>query len=166
MYVNLYPGKQLRSTKRTVLLIGLFLVLGGMYALLREFLWMEPFREGWALASGAMVLLGLLPLAYGTDMLHFKDAFFSMTPDRIVYRLTLLGTEKVVEWQQIQELHITEYVIKFILKGGSITKMRLSAIQKPDVARHVSRSIHLAALEQGIMINGVKPSPTSPALQV
>lgn len=166
MYVNLYPNKQLRSTKRSLLLIGLFLFFGGGYALLREFFWIASFREGWALASGVMVLLGLLPIAYGTEILRFKDAYFSMTPERIIYRLSLFGTETIVEWQQIQELHITEYVVNFILKGGSVLKMRLNIIQKPEIARHVSRSIHLAALEKGIMINGVKPSPSEPALQV
>lgn len=166
MYVNLYPGKQLQATKRSMLLIGLFLFLGGGYALLREFLWLDTFREGWAVASGALMVLGLIPLAYGTDIFRFKDAFFSMTPDRIVYRLTLLGTETRVEWQQIQELRITEHIITFILKEGAAIKMRLGAIQRPDIARHVSRSIHLAALEQGVMINGIKPSPPEPALQI
>lgn len=166
MYVNLYPGKQLRAARRFMLLLGLFLFVGGGYALLREFFWMETFRDRWAAASAVLMLLGLVPLAYGANLLHFKDAFFSMTPQQIAYRLTLFGPQTVVEWPQVQELGITEQLISFKLEGGMVTRMRLNMIQDPAIARHVSRSIHLAALEKGIMINGVKPSPTEPALQV
>lgn len=166
MYVNLYPGKHLQATKRSLLLMGLFLFFGGGYALLREFLWIGSFREGWALASGALMLFGLISIAYGTERFHFKDVYFSMTPQRIKYRLALFGAEKVVEWQQIQELQISSHQINFKLKGGDVAKMRLSTIQSPQLARHVSRSIHLAALEQGVMVNGIKPSPSEPALQV
>lgn len=166
MYVNLYPGKQLRNAKRSMLLVGLFLFIGGGYALLREFFWMEEFRQGWALASAGLMLLGVLPLAYGTELLHFKDAFFFMTPQRLAYRLSLFGSEKVIEWAQVEELHITRHVISFLLTGGHVQRLRLHAIQDASLARHVSRSIHLAAMEKGIMINGVKPSPSEPALQV
>ncbi|CAM3813363.1 hypothetical protein POKO110462_20835 [Pontibacter korlensis] len=166
MYVNLYPSKQLRSTKRSVLFIGLFLFFGGGYSLLREFLWLEIFRESWAVASGVMLLLGIVCIAFGTDVLRFKDAFFSMTPERIAYRLTLFGAETVVYWQAVKELHVTEHLISFELREGDTLKLRLGHIQQPAIARHVSRSIHLAAFEKGIMINGVKPSPTEPALQV
>ncbi|TPE43702.1 hypothetical protein [Pontibacter mangrovi] len=166
MYVNLYPNRQLRATKRSVLLMGLFLLLGGGYALLRELLWMEALRPGWAAASGLMVLSGSVCLAYATEVLRFKDAFFSMTPERIAYRVSLFGSETVVEWQHIQELRITEHYVSFALTGGAFQKIRLGAIQSPDIARHVARSIHLAGLEKGIMINGIKPSPSEPALQV
>ncbi|WP_276499101.1 hypothetical protein [Pontibacter litorisediminis] len=165
MYVNLYPGRQLRSTKKSMLLLGLFLFFGGGYALLREFLWIGQFREGWAVASAVIMLLGILSIAYGSSVLHFKDAFFSMTPDRIAYRLSLFGGQTVVEWPQVEELKISVHAVNFVLRGGAIVKMRLTAIQDPKIARHVSRSIHLAALEKGIAINGVKPSPSEPAMQ-
>ncbi|RIJ42982.1 hypothetical protein [Pontibacter oryzae] len=166
MYVNLFPGKQLRATKRSITLMGSFLFLGGGYALMREFLWFDGFRSGWALVSGLLGALGLLFIAFGTDFFRFKDAFFSMTPERIAYRLSLLGREHKIRWHDVQELVISDALIRFKLRCGKRVNMRIGAIQQPDIARHVSRSIHLAALEKGLPINGVKPSPPEPALQV
>lgn len=148
MYINLYPGKQLRSTRKSLLVTGLFLFFGGGYALLREFLWIDAFRTGWAVASAMLLGLGLLFVAYGTEVFRFKDAFFSMTPERIVYRLSLLGRERRIAWEEVQELIISESLVRFKLVSGSGVAMRLGAIQQPEIARHVSRSIHLAALDR------------------
>lgn len=165
MYVNLFPGRQLRATKRSTTLTGFVLLLGGSYALVREFLWLDTFRLGWALVSGLLVATGLLFIAFGTDFFRLKDAFFSMTPERIAFRLTLLGREHKIVWQEVKEIVVSDIVIRFKLTNGKNVKMRIGSIQEPEIARHVARSIHLAALEKGLSINGVKPSPTEPALQ-
>lgn len=133
---------------------------------MREFLWLDVFRLGWAVASGILVLLGVLFISFGTDVLRFKDAYFSMTPERIAYRLALLSPEKQISWKEIKELKISELLISFVLVSGKTVTMRLGSIQQPHIARHVSRSIHLAAFEKGIVVNGVKPTPDDPVLQI
>lgn len=166
MYVNLYPNKQLKATKRSTLLLGLFLAGGGTYALYREFFMLDALRLSWLLASIALVLAGALLMAFATDLLRFRDVYFSMTPERIAYRLALLGREQTLYWSKLESLEISTEAVTFRLKSGKKQLLRLGAIQQEDLARHVARSLHLAALEKGLRVNGTKPSPQEPALQV
>ncbi|PRY13648.1 hypothetical protein CLV24_10518 [Pontibacter ummariensis] len=166
MYVNLFPRKQLRATKKSVLVLGLFLGVGGAYAVLRELLWQTAFRPYWAMASVLIVLIGLLCLAVATDFIRLKDAYFSMTPERVSYRLAVWGREHFLLWKDVQALQVTKHWVSFILHNGEIKKLRLGLIQNPEIAHHVSRSIHLAALEKGLPVNDVLPSAPEPSLQV
>ncbi|GHA75531.1 hypothetical protein GCM10007389_31760 [Pontibacter akesuensis] len=145
--------------------MGMFLTLGGGYALLRELLWMDMFREGWAAASVLLVLVGATMLAFGTDIFRLQDAFFSMTPKRIVYRVSVLGRQQEINWEEVSALDITESLVTFVLVSGRQRYLRLGAIQQPEIARHVSRSLHLAAIEKGLVLNGIKASSFKPALQ-
>ncbi|GAB3821597.1 hypothetical protein [Pontibacter rugosus] len=165
MYINLYPNKSLKSTKKSLLLTGAFLTVGGGYALLREFLWLPVFREEWAFASALLILIGGFMLAFGADVFRFNDAFFSMNRERIAYRLTLWGSIQEIYWKDLNALEISWSLISFELTSGKRLHLRLEAIQQPEVARHVSRSLHLAALNHNLPVNGLKTFQ-APALQV
>lgn len=165
MYVNLYSRKQLNKTKQFLLVAGTFLAVGGAVALARELFYQTPFRLNWAVAGSMLLVVGLLWSLAARNTMLFKDAYFSLNPERVSYRLALLGREVVILWKDISALKIQEQLITFELSSGRSIKMRLGAIQQPDVARHVSRSIHLAALEKHIMVNGVQPSQAKPAAQ-
>lgn len=165
MYVSLYSRKQLKKTKHFILVTGAFLAAGGAFALTRELFFQSPFRLNWAVAGALLVVVGLLWSLAGKNTILFKDAYFSLNPERISYRLAVLGKEAVILWKDVTALQIQEQLITFKLSSGRSVKMRLGAIQQPNVARHVSRSIHLAALEKCIMVNGVQPNQAKPAAQ-
>lgn len=165
MYVSLYSRKQLKQTKQFIFVVGVLLAAGGIYALVRELFFQDSFRLSWAIASALIVIAGLLWGLAGKNSLLFRDAYCSMNPERISYRLAVLGREVVIFWADITALQIEEQLISFQLTSGKMIRMRLGNIQQPEVARHVSRSIHLAALEKQIMVNGVQPTQTKPAAQ-
>ncbi|MBF9252042.1 hypothetical protein I2I11_01920 [Pontibacter sp. 172403-2] len=144
-----------------MLLSGIFLIGGGAYALLREVLWEDHFRAGWAIASVVVLLAGLIWTALATDKILLKDAYFSMTPERIAYRVALLGRERVLPWQQVMKVWITNYFVVFEMENSKPVILRLGSIQQEDVARHVAGSLRLAALEKNIPINGVVGQPQS-----
>ncbi len=165
MYINLYPSKHLQATKKTMRLTGAFLTAGGSYALLREFFWQPDFRACWAVASGVLVLLGLFLLAVATDRIMLRDAYLSITPERIMYRLSLTGHEKLLLWDGIKGMQVTEHYVLFEQEQKAPVKLRLGLIQQPEIAQHVSRSLLLAALEKGIPVNGVEALPKKPPIQ-
>jgi len=166
MYINLHPNKQLHATKKMMLVMGLLLAAGGAYALLRELFWLHDFRTGWAVASAAVSLGGFLSIAVAMDKIRLKDAYLSITPDRVKYRLCLAGREHLLPWKNVKALQVSERVIAFELKQGTVVKMRLGLIQQQEIAQHVSRSVLLAALDQGIPVNGVQAVPWAPTYQV
>ncbi|MCJ8165774.1 hypothetical protein MKJ04_13050 [Pontibacter sp. E15-1] len=159
MYINLYPNRQLQSTKKTVLGLGLFCATGGAYALMRELFWIHDFRVGWALSSALLTLVGFLSIAVAMDKIRLKDAYLSITPERIMYRLTLTGRERLIRWDNVQAMRMTEHVVIFDQKEGAPRRMRLGLIQQPEMALHVSRSLMLAAIEKGIPVNGKAARP-------
>ena len=159
MYVTLYSSKKLRQTKKMMLLSGVFLVGGGAYALLREVLWEDHFRLGWAIASVVVLIAGIIWTALATDKILLKDAYFSMTTERIAYRVALFGRERVVSWQEVVKVWITNYFVVFEMENSSPVILRLGSIQQEEVANHVASSLRLAAMEKNIPINGVVGQP-------
>lgn len=146
-----------------MLVLGLILIAGGASALLRETLWQVGLRVEWVVASAVLLLVGLLSLAVATDKIHLPDAYFSMTPERIRYRLSLLGRERQLHWTDISTLQVSERLVVFQQRSGEEIKMRLGLIQQPEIALHVARSIMLAALERGIPVNAAKAMPREPS---
>ncbi|MDX5482172.1 MAG: hypothetical protein LPK07_10875 [Hymenobacteraceae bacterium] len=155
MHIKLYSDQQKARTRRNTGLMGFFLSLGGGYALFRELFLLEALRTGWIAASVAIVVVGALFLAVATGLLKLKDAYFSMTPELINYRLAPLSLERFVLWHNVKALQISKHKVVFELRTGKKVRLKFGSIQEPEVALHVSRSIHLAALEKGIMINHV-----------
>ncbi|WP_299702953.1 hypothetical protein [uncultured Pontibacter sp.] len=153
MYVNLYPNKDLKKTKRVLLWGGVFFLCGGLYVLLSELIAQEEIRWAWAAAAVLISAAGTSGVAVGTGYFHFKDAFFSMTPERIKYRLTLYGPERTIFWDTIDSIQASEHVLVFELKDSNQVIMRLGHIQDPQLANHVSVSIQLAAIEQKVEVN-------------
>lgn len=156
MYVNLYPQKQLMQTKRNMLIAAAFLIVGGAYALFREFFLLDVFRPGWAVSSAVVLVAGVLLWLIANNLVATKDAYFSMSPERIKYRLAVFAREQVINWKDIDSLEISANAIVYQLISGASITMRLGNIQQPEVMLHVSRSLHLAAMEKGIMVNGVQ----------
>jgi len=139
--------------------LALFLGLGGGYAVLRElFFSAAVFRPGWAVVGSAVFLSAFLCLALGVELVRGREIFFSMTPDRISYRLALLNGAYEIAWHEVLAVEITAYRVRFILHAGRKVTLRLGHIQDAQVALHVARSIQLAALEKKIVVNGVVPA--------
>lgn len=158
MYINLFPQKQLILIKRYLLVASVFLFAGGAYALFRELFIQDLLRVGWALSSAVILGAGVVSWLIASSRLATRDAYFSMTPERIKYRLAVFAREVQVFWKDVDALEISaQAVVYHLITGESIT-MRLGNIQQPEVMLHVSRSIHLAAMEKGIMVNGVQTS--------
>lgn len=161
MYVNLYPNKALRKTKQVLLWAGLFMLCGGLGALVSEWVAQDQVRWGWALAAILVSMAGTWAVAVGADKLSLKDAYFSMTPERISYRLSLFGPERVMYWDNIDCIQASEHTLLFELKDSEQVVMRLGNIQCSRTANHISVSIQLAAIEQQVEVNQVK----APALK-
>lgn len=155
MYVNLYPTKELKKTKRVLLWGGIFFLCGGLSVLLSELVAQSQIRWGWTAAAIMLCAAGACCMAVGTGRFHLKDAFFSMTPERISYRLTLYGAEQVIYWESIDSIQASEHTLVFELKDSNQVRMRLGHIQSPQIANHVSVSIQLAAIEQKVEVNQV-----------
>ena len=158
MYVTLYPNKKLKQAKQAMTWGGLFLLCGGLVALANEVAVQEQVRWGRLTAAILISTFGALWIALGTGKLYLKDAYFSMTPERISYRLKVYGPERVIYWQSIDSIQATEHTILFELKNGEQVVMRLGSIQCSRTANHVSVSIQLAAMEQNVEVNGVAAS--------
>ncbi|MBC5993629.1 hypothetical protein [Pontibacter cellulosilyticus] len=144
--------------KRYLLGASIFLFAGGAYALFRELFIQDVFRLGWAVSSILILGAGMVAWLIANNRLATKDAYFSMTPERIKYRLAVFSREVQVSWQDIDALEISAHAVVYHLVSGESITMRLGNIQQPEVVLHVSRSIHLAAMEKGIMVNGVQTS--------
>jgi hypothetical protein len=155
MFIQLFPTKSLQKTKHYSLLLGIFLVLGGSYALVRELILSSQSNILFAYVAGALVLTGLAALAFATDKFPLKETYFSMTPERVSFRTSLFGQEYLLYWNTIREIKITEKVVLFELKNGSEIDLALTTLPQPEIAKHISVSIRLAALEQNVRVNGV-----------
>ncbi|WP_299987206.1 hypothetical protein [uncultured Pontibacter sp.] len=158
MYVNLYPNKELKKTKRVLLWIGILMLCGGLSALFVEFVAREEVRWSWAGGALAVSIIGMLGFAVGASYIRLKDAYFSMTPERIAYRLTLYGAEHTIYWDAIDSIQASEHALVFDLKDSEQLIMRLGHIQSPEIANHVSVSIQLAAIQQHVEVNQVPVS--------
>jgi hypothetical protein len=159
MYINLYPNRQLRAAKRNLLITGVLTASGSAFALLRETIWRNEPRVEWVVASAVLLVVSLVFLAIAADRIHLPDAYFSMTPERIRYRLSLLGREHQLLWKDVRALQVSKQLVVFKQSGGEMVRLRLGLIQQWSTAQHVSRSILLAALEKGIPVNGIKAMP-------
>lgn len=155
MFIQLYPNKSLQKTKNYSLLLGFFLVLGGGFSLVRELILSSQANLLFTYAACAMVLAGLIAIAFATDKLPLKETYFSMTQERVGFRTSFFGREYVLRWNAIREIKITENAVLFELKNGAEVDLALATIPLPETAKHISISIRLAALEQNVRVNGV-----------
>lgn len=155
MFIQLYSNKSLQKTKNYSMLLGLFLVLGGGFSLVRELILSSQPNPLFTYAAGALMLGGLVALAFATDRLPLKETYFSMTPERVGFRTSFFGREYILRWNTIREIKITESAVLFELKNGSEVDLALATIPLPETAKHISISIRLAALEQNVRVNGV-----------
>lgn len=158
MYVNLYPHKELKKTRQLLLWTGILLLCGGLTALAGELIAREEIRWVWAVGALVVSAIGSLGFAVGAGHLQLKDAYFSMTPERIAYRLTLYGTEHTIYWDTIDSIQATAHTLVFDLKDSRQVIMRLGHIQSRETANHVSVSIQLAAIQQQVEVNKVPVS--------
>ncbi|MFD2248285.1 hypothetical protein [Pontibacter ruber] len=156
MYINLYPTKELQRTKQSLLGFGIFLAGGGVYALVREVLQREQLQLSWLLSACIIMAVGLVLVSLGAGWIQLKEAFFSMNPERISYRLTLYGQQRMVNWNAVESVRIIPNTVIFEFKSGKRLVLRLGLVQDEKVARHIEASIRLAALQQNISINGVQ----------
>ncbi|MDX5418966.1 MAG: hypothetical protein LPK09_07100 [Hymenobacteraceae bacterium] len=155
MYVNLYPNKALKKTKQVLLWAGAFILIGGLAALLSELTMQEQPRWAWLMAACLLIVSAAWAIAVGAGKLHLKDAYFSMTPERISYRLNLYSPERVIYWNNIDSIQASEHTLLFDLKDSNQVVMRLGNIQCSRTANHVSVSIQLAAVQQHVEVNQV-----------
>jgi hypothetical protein len=155
MYVNLYPNKELKKTKKALLLGGMFMFCGGMYALLRELGLDGQLRWEWIIAAVLVSTGGTWAIAVGAGKLRLKDAYFSMTPERINYRLNFYRAERTIYWNNVDAIQASEHTLLFELKDGDQVVMRLGNVQCSKIANHVSVSIQLAAIQQNVEVNQV-----------
>ncbi|WP_461491920.1 hypothetical protein [Pontibacter sp. HJ8] len=145
----------MKRTKQVLLWSGLFLLIGGLVALLNEFTAQEQPRWGWTLAACLVSLTGGFWVAAGAGKLYLKDVYFSMTPEKISYRLNFFTAERVIYWNSIDSIQASQHTLLFELKDGGQVVMRLGNIQSNRIANHVSVSVQLAAIEQNVEVNGV-----------
>lgn len=155
MFVQLYPYKSLQKSKSFCFMLGIFLTAGGSFSLFRELVLSHQVNDLFVCAAAVFLLAGIVTIAFATDRLPVKETYFSMTPERISFRVSFIGEAHTLRWNTIKEIKITDRVILFELKNGSEVVLRLGAIQVPETAKHVRASIRLAALEQNICVNGV-----------
>ncbi|TXK52091.1 hypothetical protein FVR03_02170 [Pontibacter qinzhouensis] len=155
MYINLYPHKQLDKTKSFFSKSGFFLIAGGSYSLFNEVWFRDETRLPMSVAAASLVVGGVVGLCVGLDKIRLKDAFFSMNPEQIRFRLTVYGREQSLLWNEVASVSISTYQVVFLMKNGKQVKMRTGAIQAEEVAHHVQTSIRLAAMEKRIAVNGV-----------
>lgn len=155
MFVQLYPYKSLQKTKNFCFSLGIFLTAGSSFALFRETVLSSQMNVLFAYGASIFLLAGVVAIAFAKDKLPVKETYFSMTPERVSFRVSFIGKEYRLRWNSISEIKITDHSILFDLKNGSEVVLRLGAIQLPETAKHVRASIRLAALDQNIKVNGV-----------
>lgn len=155
MYVNLYPYKALKRTKKILLWGGVAMLCGGLAALLGEFVAQDQVRWGWAVAAGLVSGLGAFGFGLGAGYARLNDVYFSMTPERISYRLHFFAPAHTLAWEAIDSIQASKSILVFELKDSKQLVMRLGHIQDPKIANHVSVSIQLAAMQQYIEVNQV-----------
>ena len=155
MFIQLYSNKNLQKTKSYCLMFGAFLVIGGGSAFVREVVFSNNTNVVFAYGGVIFMLAGVVALAFATDKLPVKETFFSMTPERVSFRLSFFGKAHTLRWNNMSEVVITDHKIVFELKNGTEIELRFAAIQLPETAKHIRSSIRLAALEQNVKVNGV-----------
>lgn len=155
MYINLYTTKQLHELKARMLWLGLFLSSGGAASFLYNVLLIERTRWYWAGAAFVILAVGLLLVAAGTDKVKLKNAYFSISPSNISYRLNFYSSEYVIDWRHISAVQLCDSGVLFNLHSGRQPVLHFSLFQSYNIACHVGTSIQLAALERNISVNGV-----------
>lgn len=169
MYISLYTARQLEQIREKMLWLGLFMLSGGLASLLYNLMLQEGVgvRWYWAAAACIVAVSGAVFVALGTGKLQLKEAYFSITPVMISYRLHLFSQERMIYWQQVTGVQVSERYVLFDLNSGGQVLLRLSSLQSDNVARHVATSLQTTALERNISVNGVRftvPKPTSEQL--
>ncbi|MBC5775479.1 hypothetical protein H8S95_15485 [Pontibacter sp. KCTC 32443] len=159
MFISLYTNSQIKQLKRNILILGVFLTGGAAFALARELFLVATLRFEWLLAAALVLVTGIVGIAVAQGYPLLKEAYFSMNPSRVSYRLTLFGREYVLPWSQVAAIRISENAIVFELRNAQEVTLRLSTIPDEQAARHIRASIGLAALEQNIYVNGVLAHP-------
>lgn len=156
MYISLYPAKQLEKAKEMMLWLGMFMLSGGFAALLNELVIQDDTRWYWAGAALLIAMTGIVLVGIGTNRIHLKDAYFAITPARISYRLHLYSRERIIDWQQIAGIQVSDRYILFDLTSGRQILLRLGSIQSHNTASQVAIGLQAAALEHNLTVNGVK----------
>lgn len=155
MFISLYPEKQLNQLKTNILMAGVFLVAGGAFAMYRELQMPDPFSREWLYASILLVISGIICIAVAKNYILLHEAYFSMNPNRLSFRLTFFSREHVLQWSQLTAVRVAENEVVFELHNKKAVALRLSNIPDEQVARHIRSSIGLAALQQNIQVNNV-----------
>ncbi|MBD1396738.1 hypothetical protein H9Q13_06125 [Pontibacter sp. JH31] len=156
MYISLYSAKQIKEIKESMLWLGLFMLSGGLAALLHDIAIRDETRWYWAGAAFIVLLTGVLLVALGTNRLHLKEAYFSITPASISYRLHHFSQHQMICWRQIAGIQVSERYVLFDLHGGRQVLLRLKAIHSNNVASQVAAGVQVAALEHRVTLNGVR----------
>ncbi len=112
-------------------MLGVFLTAGGSFSIFRELVLSYQANELFVFAATLFLLAGIITIAFATDRLPVKETYFSMTPERIRFRVSFIGEEHILRWNTIQEIKVTDHIILFELKNGSEVVLRLGAIQLP-----------------------------------
>lgn len=155
MFVSLHSRRQFAQIKRNLLLLSLFLLSGGAFAIVREMVWLDAVRPGWLVAATVLVLAGAAGLAICVNLIPLRETYFSMNSSRLGYRLTFFGRKQELFWTQIRAVKVTDEKVVFELRDEKELVMSLHHIPDSRIARHIQVSVRLAALEQNIKVNGV-----------
>jgi hypothetical protein len=156
MYINLYTFKQLQKIKERMLWLGLFMLAGGLAALLHNLIMQDSPRWYWGVVALLVTLAGVALVAVGTGRIPIREAYFSVTPGRVSYRLGFLSHERIIYWQHVNQVQVSDSCILFDLNSGRQITMRLGSIQSSNIAGHIATSLQSAALEHNIALNGVR----------
>lgn len=155
MFISLYSRKQLKTLKRNILILGLFLAVGGIVALLRELRLEESYRVEFLVAAVSLIITGGLAIAVGLGFIQLKEMYFSMNPTRLSFRHTFLGREHILYWDHLNAIRVADSSIEFNLENNRKVTLQLSTIPDERMARHIKASINLAALERNVAVNGI-----------
>lgn len=155
MYISLYTARQLDKIKEKTLWLGLFMLSGGLAALLHDVA-LQVARWDWAVAAFVVSLAGAMLIAIGVAKLPLKTAYFSITAARISYRLSLYGKERMIYWQQISGIQVSDRFMLIDLSSGRQVLLRLGTLQNNNAAHRIAVSMQVAALERNVTLNGVK----------
>ncbi|MBJ6119357.1 hypothetical protein JAO76_14200 [Pontibacter sp. BT310] len=159
MFISLYSRKQLKRLKQNILMLGLFLVAGGIFTLVRELRMPEPHRIEFLFAAVSLIITGGIGTGVGLGFIQLKELYFSMNPTRLSFRHTFLGREHVLYWSQLSAIRVADSSIEFKLEDNRKVTLQLSTIPDERTARHIKASINLAALERNVLVNGVLARP-------
>jgi hypothetical protein len=162
MYITLYTARQLRQIKDRVLWLGLFMAAGGAAAFIHHVLLAGDNLWLWAVAALLVLLFGVAMIAVGTNKLFIRDAYVSITPVKVSYRLNFYSSERAIEWKQVSGIQISDNTILIDMHSRRQKEFNLSSIQSNNMASHVAVSLRMAALERNVSINGVRFNVQTP----